>query len=557
MLPAKLSRYAALANLLMKYGSRLSSSAGRADGLASAPKLVPEAEAKSAVEFAADLEKIGPTFVKLGQLLSTRSDLLPPAYLEALSRLQDNVEPVPAADVYQTFEEDLGVKRVEARFHGSIPSRSRPRHSGRCIVPRFETAVRSRSRSSVRTSRHRCRPISVVLDEIAAFVDQHTQTGRRYEFAPMVREFRKALMVELEYKQEASHLRTLGRNLAEFARIVVPAPIDDYVSTRVLTMEYISGTKVTALNQVTLVGLDREGLADELIRAYLHQILIDGFFHADPHPGNVLVTEDGRLALFDLGMIGHLSPSHAGPAAEAHPRHQRRPRRRCGRRRPWRWASCARASTRPDSRRDVVDLVGHYQGASLADLQLGRIVLEREPVRGRARPQAARRAHDARQDALEPRQGRPIACAVTRHQRVDSPERGGADAAPASEERVAQRTVFSTMLEAKEFAEQLPRRINRVLESLASSQLKLKVEMIDEGAVIDGLQKVANRITLGLVLAALIVSAAMMMRIESRFTLLGYPGFPTLLLVVAGSIGLWLVAHIVASDRVSKHRTKT
>jgi hypothetical protein len=86
--------------------------------------------------------------------------------------------------------------------------------------------------------------------------------------------------------------------------------------------------------------------------------------------------------------------------------------------------------------------------------------------------------------------------------------------------------VFTTVLEAKEFAEQLPRRINRVLESLASSQLKLKVEVIDEGAVIDGLQKVANRITLGLVVAALIVSAAMMMRIESRFTLLGYPGFP-------------------------------
>jgi hypothetical protein len=110
-------------------------------------------------------------------------------------------------------------------------------------------------------------------------------------------------------------------------------------------------------------------------------------------------------------------------------------------------------------------------------------------------------------------------------------------------------TVFTTVLEAKEFAEQLPRRINRVLEALASSQLKMKVELIDEGAVIDGLQKVANRITLGLVLAALIVSAAMMMRIQSPFTLMGYPGFPTLLFLVAGSLGLWLVVNIVAHDR--------
>jgi ubiquinone biosynthesis protein len=117
-------------------------------------------------------------------------------------------------------------------------------------------------------------------------------------------------------------------------------------------------------------------------------------------------------------------------------------------------------------------------------------------------------------------------------------------------------TVFSTALEAKEFAEQLPRRINRVLESLASSQLKLKVEMIDEGAVMDGLQKVANRITLGLVLAALIVSAAMMMRIDSSFRVLGYPGFPTVLFMIASSIGLWLVFHIVASDRLPRHRHK-
>src|SRR4029078_10416133 len=87
------------------------------------------------------------------------------------------------------------------------------------------------------------------------------------------------------------------------------APIDDYTSTRVLTMDYVRGTKITALNPVTLVDIDPRGLAEELIRAYLHQILIDGFFHADPHPGNVFITDDGRIALIDLGMIGHMSPT--------------------------------------------------------------------------------------------------------------------------------------------------------------------------------------------------------------------------------------------------------
>jgi predicted unusual protein kinase regulating ubiquinone biosynthesis (AarF/ABC1/UbiB family) len=114
--------------------------------------------------------------------------------------------------------------------------------------------------------------------------------------------------------------------------------------------------------------------------------------------------------------------------------------------------------------------------------------------------------------------------------------------------------MYSAVLEAKEFAERLPGRVNRVLDALATSELKLKVEMIDEGAVIEGLQKVANRITLGLILAALIIGAAMIMRIETSFRILGYPGLAMILFLVAGSGGLWLAFNIVTHDRSSRHR---
>jgi predicted unusual protein kinase regulating ubiquinone biosynthesis (AarF/ABC1/UbiB family) len=317
-------------------------------------------------------------------------------------------------------------------------------------------------------------------------------------------------------------------------------------------MEYVGGTKVTALNRVTLVDINPDGLADELIQAYLHQILIDGFFHADPHPGNVLLTEDGRLALIDLGMTGHLSPSMQDKLlklilAIASGRGEEAAQ-----------AAIAIGEVREGFdelgfTRDVVDLVGHYQDASLADLQLGKIVLEVNQSAG---------SHGVRPPSELTMLGKTLLnidivarclapsldvnAAIRRHAASLMQRRLLKSLSPS--------TVFSTVLEAKEFAEQLPRRINRVLESLASSQLKLKVEMIDEGAVMDGLQKVANRITLGLVLAALIISAAMMMRIDSSFRLLGYPGFPTLLFVFAGSIGLWLVVHIVASDRAPKHK---
>ena len=127
--------------------------------------------------------------------------------------------------------------------------------------------------------------------------------------AKMVEELRKSLLRELDYRQEAANLRLLGEKLADFPRIVVPQPIDDYSTGRVLTMEYIAGRKITKLSPLGALDLDGEALAEELFRAYLQQILVDGFFHADPHPGNVFLTDDGRIALLDLGMTARLGPA--------------------------------------------------------------------------------------------------------------------------------------------------------------------------------------------------------------------------------------------------------
>jgi predicted unusual protein kinase regulating ubiquinone biosynthesis (AarF/ABC1/UbiB family) len=370
----------------------------------------------------------------------------------------------------------------------------------------------------------------------------------------MIREFRKALMEELDYEVEANHLRTLERNLAEFRRIIVPAPIDSYVSRRVLTMDYVRGTKVTALNPVALIDVDPEGLADELIKAYLHQILIDGFFHADPHPGNVFITEDGRLALIDLGMVGHLSPTLQDKLLKLILAISE------GRGEDAADAAIALGEKREEFdedafKRDVVATVGRYFGASLEEFQVGRIVLEVNQSAG---------VHGIKSPVELTMLGKTLLTldniARTLAPALDVNASIRTNASSLMQRRLLKSlspgTVFTTMLEAKEFAEQLPRRINRVLESLASSQLKLKVEVIDEGAVIDGLQKVANRITMGLVVAALILSAAMMMRIESRFTLLGYPGFPIVLMLVAGSLAAWLVFNILAHDRAPRSKTR-
>jgi predicted unusual protein kinase regulating ubiquinone biosynthesis (AarF/ABC1/UbiB family) len=388
------------------------------------------------------------------------------------------------------------------------------------------------------------------LAEVAAFVDKHSEAGARYEFTAMVAEFHKSLLEELDYRREAGHLRTLGANLKRFPAIVVPQPVDDYTTCRVLTMEYVLGTKVTSLSPVARPDMDAEGLGRELVRAYLHQIVVDGFFHADPHPGNVFVTDDGKIALVDLGMVGHLSVRTQErllellmAAAEGRGDEAADTLLDLGERRE--------GFDEAALRRDIVELVNRFREATLEDLQVGRLLLEvnrRAGAHGlRCPPDLALLGKtllnlDGVARSLAPRLD--VNAAIREQAVTLMRERMFRSVSPGS--------VLSTMMDAKQFAERLPGRVNRVLDALAGNELKLKMEMIDEGAIIDGLQKVANRIALGLVMAALIVAAALIMQVPTTFRLLGYPGLAMILFIIAATAGAMLVAQIVTHDRAPR-----
>src|SRR5205085_165564 len=120
--------------------------------------------------------------------------------------------------------------------------------------------------------------------------------------------FRHSLVGELDYQREAANLSTLGRALERYPRLVVPQPVDDYTTSKVLTMDLVRGRKITRLGPLAQMELDGEQLANQLFRGYLDQILVEGFFHADPHPGNVFLTPNHRIALLDLGMVGRIMP---------------------------------------------------------------------------------------------------------------------------------------------------------------------------------------------------------------------------------------------------------
>src|SRR5688500_2151041 len=240
----------------------------------------------AAAELADDLERLGPAYIKLGQLLSTRGDLLPPQYLDALARLQDKVGPFPFADVERIVQEELGIRLSKgfASFESTPLAAASLGQVHRAVLRDGRQVAVKVQRPEARTQ------VADDMDafaDIADFLDRRTDAGRRMSFSSVLEEFRRTILEELDYRREAQNLLTLKTNLARFERIFVPAPIDDYTSGRVLTMEYVAGQKITKLSPVVRVDIDGDALAEELFRAYLRQIIIDGFFHADPHPGNV------------------------------------------------------------------------------------------------------------------------------------------------------------------------------------------------------------------------------------------------------------------------------
>ena len=498
---------------------------------------------------ARDLEKLGPTFIKLGQLLAARADLLPVTYLDALSRLQDNVEPFPFADVERIVEEELGV-RLSKGFSEFDP------------IPLAAASLGQVHRAKLRDGR----PVAVkvqrpgvaraavgdldALGVLARLLDRYTQIGRRVRFCDLVKEFRGVLARELDYRQEARNLVDLAGITASFDRLFVPQPIADFTSGRVLTMDFVQGIKVTRISALVRTEIDGAALADELLQAYLQQIFVAGFFHADPHPGNIFLTDDGRLALLDLGMVGRLSRELRrrivqllvamleGRGDEA--------------------ARIILALGSKGSRFDagrfralVSGQAGRFGGSRPEKLALGRVVLQVvHEVSGadlRVPPELALLGKTLLQlDEI----------ALLLDPDINPNAAFKEHATEITAENVRKQfsvpSFLSTVGDLKDLVERLPSRASRILDRIADNELKIRVQSFDERLVMEGFQKVANRIAMALVLAALIVGAAMLMRVETSFRIFGYPGLAILCFLAAALGGVVLVGNALLYDRRSR-----
>lgn len=551
-----LKRYRQIASLLWKYGrSDLAKkmSAEEGFGVDELPSADGQTQTDSGnadghalpEQLADDLEAMGPTYVKLGQVLAGRPDLIPDAYAKALVRLQDKVKPFSYAEVEEAIMAELGVRiskafssfEVEPMAAASLGQVHRAAlRNGRAVVVKVQ---RPNIRMQIAEDFE-------VLEQIAGFLDDHTALGHRLRLLVTLQDFRQTIQQELNYEREAHNLIALGENLKEFKLIQVPQPVPDYCTRSILTMEQVQGKKITELGPLALLDLNGTLLAEELFNAYMQQVLVDGLFHADPHPGNVFVTNDGRIALIDLGMVGHTAPAmqenllkillaisegNGEVASEI----------------AIKMSEKLEEFSAPEFRRRITQLVSLQRNQGLEKLNVGRSLLEVNGIAlenglivpselvllGKTTLQLDEigRILDP---AFDPNASirRNVAELMARRMR----------------KALTQGNIYSSLLEMKDFTVGLPSRLNRMMDTVINSEFEVKVKATDAKMVMDGMQHIANRITMGIVLAGLIIGASMLMHVANPFQLFGFPGLAILCFLAAAAGSFWLVISISVSD---------
>lgn len=252
------------------------------------------------------LEEMGTTFIKLGQIASTRPDLIPKDIIDELEKLQSDVPPFDFADVKKVIEESLDVQSEDV-FYSMEETPIGSASTGqvhKAVTIEGQTVAVKVQRPNIEK---RVRNDLEILHHLATLAEQRMEWARRYHLTEMIEEFSEAILDELDYTIEANNADKIRKQFKDDSQIKIPEMIRELSTKNVLVMEFIDGIPINHYEELEARGYSREVLADRLSNAVFHQIIVEGFFHGDPHPGNVSVLENETIAFMDFGMVGRLS----------------------------------------------------------------------------------------------------------------------------------------------------------------------------------------------------------------------------------------------------------
>ena len=490
-----------------------------------------EATREGARAFREGLEELGTTFIKLGQLLSSRPDLLPDVYIEELGHLVDDVSPVPFEEIAEVIREDFGADAFVSLDPEPLATASIAQTHRGLLVSGHDVVVKVRRPGIV----EQVDVDLALLRSTARLAVGHSEAARRVQLEELADELEVHLRAELDLFEEAHNTELIGRLVERFDDLVVPQVIRPYVSERALVLERIAGRKIDAAHG--LLPEDAARLAREFFRAYVFQVVVEGVYHADPHHGNVLLTEDGHLALLDFGLLGRLDEDTRATLA---------------------LLLMALAQNRADDVADLVislsmtstrsDLAGFAQDVRrtlprfhwrpLASIESGQAL---------ANLQRAAIQRDIRLPTSFALVGKTLAQADSIARMLD-PQ---LDPVALLEEealevmvRETERRLEPNRLTAYAYTQlaplaSLPRRLGHLVTELEQGSLRVGVVPTGLGELEHNLRSIANRMGAAIVIAALLLSSSLLVRVHT-FEWLGIAGF-----CAAAVLGLYMVWKII------------
>ncbi len=524
-----------LADVLDKAGHRL-----HWDHAADLAQLTPPVQLRQA------LEELGPTFVKLGQILAGRADMFGPEWITEFEKLHSHVPALPLEALRPQLRVDLGAE-PEAVFAWFDPEplaaasiaqvhRARLADGSEVIVKIRRPGIREVIEADLR-----------LLDRLAALAEAELPALAPYRPRQLLREFSRSLQRELDLASECRHAERLARNMAVLPFVQIPRIHWAWTRERVNVQDYVEGIAGHALDQLDAAGLDRQLLARRGAQAVLKMIVEDGFFHADPHPGNVFYLPGNRLAFIDFGMVGHLSMR----------RRQQLLRLLLGlvQREPQAvvdvlldWTRNGQVVPVERLENDIEAFVDQYHGAPLAELSLGRMLVDVTTL--------LRENHLA----LPPDLALLIKAFITLEglgRGLDPDFHMTTEALPLLQQvvraryrpRVLAGRAWGSWLRLLDVAEQLPQDLSRLLRRARQGRMGLDIESRSLRHVGNQLDRAANRLSLALIIAALIIGSSIVMTVGGGPTLLGLPAFGLLGFIGAAVGALWLGRAIWRSHR--------
>lgn len=512
----------------------------RWDTAADLARLAPPVQVRLAIE------ELGPTFVKLGQILAGRADLFGPEWIAEFERLHSHVPAVPLAALRPQLLEDLGgePEAVFARFDAeplaaaSIAQVHRAQlHDGTEVVVKIRRpGIGDTINADLR-----------LLGRLAALIETELPDLRAYRPQQIVRELSRSLQRELNLASECRNAERIAANLASLPFIVVPRVHWALTSERINVQDFVDGVPGQALGALSARGLDRKLLAQRGSQAVLKMIVEDGLFHADPHPGNVFYLDDNRIAFIDFGMVGRLSERrrdellnlllglverNAQAVADV----------------LLDWTGDEHGQHLATLENEIEAFVDQYHGAPLAELDLGQMLAD---------VTALLRDHRL---ALPADMALLIKAFITLEgmgRGLDPDFHMTTEALPLLKRVVRERyrpqamarRGWTALRRTLAVAEQLPHDLSRLLRNARRGRVHVGIELAHLKRVGDQIDRAANRLTMALVIAALIIGSSIVMTVQGGPTLFGLPAFGFLGFASAFVGGLWLVRAIWRSSR--------